>query len=142
MPRAKSGPPGSRRHRKVLNQARGYRGGRGKLYRTALDAITKGLQHAYSGRKQKKQQFRALWIVRIGAASRIHGLSYSRFMHGLKLANVELNRKVLADLAVRDEAAFGELVKIARDASEGMAVEEAPEEADIAEETASESADE
>lgn len=123
MPRAKSGPPGAKRHRKVLKRARGYRGGRGKLYRTALVATIKGLQHAYEGRKDKKAQFRALWIVRIGAAARKHGMSYSRFMHGLKEAGVELNRKVLADLAARDDAMFSELVRVAKGEA---AVAEAP----------------
>lgn len=114
MPRAKSGPPGAKRHRKVLKRARGYRGGRGKLYASALVATIKGLQHAYRGRKLKKQEYRALWIVRIGAAARAHGMSYSRFMNGLKSAGVELNRKVLADLATRDDAAFADLVRIAQ----------------------------
>jgi len=118
MPRAKSGPPGAQRHRKVLQRARGFRGGRGKLFRTALVATTKALQHAYVGRKKKKQQFRALWIVRIGAAARANGMSYSHFMHGLKEANVELNRKVLADLAVNNEDAFRDLVEVAKSVSE------------------------
>jgi large subunit ribosomal protein L20 len=116
MPRAKSGPPGARRHRKVLEKAKGYRGARGNTYRSALRAVIKGLQHAYKGRKLKKREYRGLWIVRIGAAARQNGLSYSAFMHGLKAANVELNRKVLADLAVRDEAAFRELAETAKGA--------------------------
>ncbi|MFH1277797.1 MAG: 50S ribosomal protein L20 [Candidatus Eisenbacteria bacterium] len=125
MPRAKSGPPGAKRHRKVLKRAKGYRAGRGKLYGTALIATIKGLQHAYEGRKDKKAQFRALWIVRIGAAARKHGISYSCFMHGLKEAGVELNRKVLADLAARDDATFSELVRVAK----GEAAAETPAEA-------------
>jgi large subunit ribosomal protein L20 len=116
MPRAKSASPGAKRHQKVLKRARGYRGGRGKLYRTAAHATQKGLQHAYSGRKQKKRQFRSLWIVRIGAASRRHGLSYNRFMSGLRSAGVELNRKILADLAATDEAAFAQLAEVAKGA--------------------------
>ncbi len=114
MPRAKSGPPGSRRHKKVLKRAKGYTGSRGKLFRTASTSVIKGLQHAYVGRKLKKQQFRALWIVRIGAAARLHGMSYSRFISGLKKANVDLNRKVLAHMAVHEEGAFEQLVEVAR----------------------------
>lgn len=116
MPRAKSGPSGAKRHRKVLSRAKGYRGGRGKLYRTAVHAVQKGLAYAYVGRKQKKANFRSLWIVRIGAASRTHGLSYNRFLHGLKLAEVKLNRKVLANLAVHDDEGFKGLVDVARKA--------------------------
>lgn len=116
MPRAKSGPPGSRRHKKVLRRAKGYQGSRGKLFRTASTSVIKGLQHAYVGRKLKKQQYRALWIVRIGAAARLHGMSYSRFICGLKKANVDLNRKVLAHMAVHEESAFEQLVEVARSA--------------------------
>ena len=115
MPRAKSGPPGHRRHRKVLGRAKGYRGGRGKQFRAASHTVQKALRNAYVGRKRKKGDFRSLWIVRIGAASRAHGLSYSRMMNGLKKAGVELNRKTLADLAVNDEAAFAALVASARE---------------------------
>jgi len=114
MPRAKSGPPGSRKHRKVLNRAKGYVGSRSKLYRTASNSVLLGLRHAYVGRKLKKQQFRQLWIVRIGAAARMNGMSYSRFMNGLNKAGVELNRKVLAHLAAHDEAAFADLVAVAK----------------------------
>ncbi len=116
MPRAKSGPPGARRHKKILKRAKGYRGSRGKLFRTASTSVIKGLQHAYVGRKLKKQQFRALWIIRIGAASRQHGLSYSRFISGLKKADVDLNRKVLAHMAVHEESVFEQLVEVARSA--------------------------
>jgi len=116
MPRAKSGPPGHRRHRKVLGRAKGYRGGRGKQFRAASHTVQKALRNAYVGRKRKKGDFRSLWIVRIGAASRAHGLSYSRFMNGLKRAEVELNRKTLADMAAHDEQAFAALVETAREA--------------------------
>lgn len=115
MPRAKSGPSGHRRHRKVLGRAKGFRGGRGKQFRAASHTVQKALRNAYVGRKRKKGDFRSLWIVRIGAASRAHGLSYSRMMNGLKKAGVELNRKTLADLAVNDEAAFAALVESARE---------------------------
>lgn len=116
MPRAKTGPPGARRHRRLLEKSKGYKGARRNTYRSAIRAVIKGLQHAYKGRKLKKRDYRGLWIVRIGAAARQNGLSYSAFMHGLKEANVDLNRKVLADLAVRDEAAFRQLVETAKGA--------------------------
>ncbi len=116
MPRAKSGPPGAHRHKRVLEKAKGHRGARKNTYRTAIRAVIKGLQHAYRGRKLKKREYRGLWIIRIGAAARQNGLSYSAFIHGLKAANVDLNRKVLADIAVRDEAAFRELVEVAKGA--------------------------
>ena len=114
MARAKSGPPGAKRHRKVLRRARGYVGSRGKLYRTASHAVIKGLQHAYSGRKGKKRDYRRLWIIRIGAAARANGMSYSRFMDGLRKAEVELNRKALAHLAAHEEDTFRSLVEVAR----------------------------
>ncbi|MBN1826071.1 MAG: 50S ribosomal protein L20 [Candidatus Eisenbacteria bacterium] len=119
MPRAKSGPPGHRRHRKVLGRAKGFRGGRGKQFRAASYTVQKALRNAYVGRKRKKGDFRSLWIVRIGAATRVHGLSYSRFIDGLNKAGVELNRKALAHLAVHDEQAFGALVETARGALGG-----------------------
>ena len=95
-----------KKRRKILKLAKGYRGGKGVLYRVAREAVMKSLSYAYVGRKAKKRDFRKLWIARINAAARTNGLSYSRLMHGLKVAGIDLNRKVLADLAVRDSAAF------------------------------------
>jgi large subunit ribosomal protein L20 len=102
------------RHKKVLKQAKGYYGARSRVYRVAKQAVIKAGQYAYRDRRQRKRQFRALWIVRINAAARECGLSYSRFMDGLKKASVDMDRKVLADLAVRDKSAFAELAKIAQ----------------------------
>lgn len=102
------------RHKKILKQAKGYYGARSRVYRVAKQAVIKAGQYAYRDRRQRKRQFRALWIVRINAAAREFGLSYSRFMDGLKKASVEIDRKVLADLAVRDKEAFGELARIAQ----------------------------
>ncbi len=114
MPRVKRGVTAKRRRDRVLRQAKGYYGGRGNLFKTAREAVEKGWKYAYRDRKQRKRQFRALWIVRINAAAREHGMSYSRFMNGLKQAGVEVDRKVLAELAVRDPEAFGELAALAR----------------------------
>ncbi|CAI8971997.1 50S ribosomal protein L20 [Methylocaldum szegediense] len=114
MPRVKRGVTARARHKKVLKQAKGYYGARSRVYRVAKQAVIKAGQYAYRDRRQRKRQFRALWIVRINAAAREFGLSYSRFMDGLKKASVEIDRKVLADLAVRDKEAFAELAKIAR----------------------------
>ena len=97
-----------------MREAKGARGGRSKLYKSAKENVERGLRYAYRDRRQKKRDFRRLWIVRINAAARTHDLSYSRFMSGLKKAGVEINRKVLADLAVRDPAAFGELAEVAK----------------------------
>jgi large subunit ribosomal protein L20 len=116
MPRVKRGVTARARHKKVLKQAKGYYGARSRVYRIAKQAVIKAGQYAYRDRRQRKRQFRALWIVRINAAAREFGLSYSRFMDGLKKASVEIDRKVLADLAVRDKDAFGELAKIAQGA--------------------------
>jgi len=102
-----------KKRRKVLKAAKGYWGARSKLYRTARQAVMKAGQHAYIGRRLKKRDMRSLWITRINAAARLNGLSYSKMMHGLKLANIELNRKVLAELAVSDEKAFANLAKTA-----------------------------
>jgi len=113
MPRVKRGVTARARHKKVLKQAKGYYGARSRVYRIAKQAVIKAGQYAYRDRRQRKRQFRALWIVRINAAAREFGLSYSRFIDGLKKASVEIDRKVLADLAVRDKEAFGELAKIA-----------------------------
>jgi large subunit ribosomal protein L20 len=107
--RVKRGYKARRRRKKVLKLAKGFRGGRSKLYRTAADAVDKALMYAYRDRKVKKRTFRRLWISRINAAARLSNLSYSKFMHGLKLANIELDRKVLADLAVSDPSGFAQL---------------------------------
>lgn len=106
MPRTTGAPARKDRKKKILKEARGYFGRRKNLYRTAKDAVEKGWEHAYRDRKKKKRNFRALWITRINAAAREHDMSYSRFMNGLKLAGMELDRKALADLAVRDPEAF------------------------------------
>jgi large subunit ribosomal protein L20 len=116
MPRSTGAPARKDRKKKILKEAKGYFGGRKKLYRTAKDAVEKGWEHAYRDRKKKKRNFRGLWITRINAAARQHDLSYSRFMDGLKKSGVELDRKVLADLAVRDPGAFETLASQAKDA--------------------------
>jgi large subunit ribosomal protein L20 len=116
MARVKRGVTARRRHKKLLSQAKGYYNARRKVYRVAKQAVTKALQYAYIGRKQKKRQFRALWIVRINAAARQYGLSYSRLMNGLKKAGIELDRKALADIAVHDINAFGAIAEKAKDA--------------------------
>ena len=103
-----------RRHRKVLKQASGFRGSRSKLFRPARLAVERSLKYAYRDRRLRKRQFHRLWIVRINAAARENGLSYSRLMNGLRVAGVEVDRKTLADLAVSDSAAFAELVQVAR----------------------------
>ncbi len=114
MPRVKRGVTSKRRHDRILNEAKGYYGGRKNLIKTAREAVEKGWKYAYRDRKQKKRVFRALWIARINAAAREHGLSYSRFMNGLKQANVEIDRKVLAQLAISDPKAFGDLAELAK----------------------------
>ena len=114
MARVKRGVTARARHKKVLTKAKGYRGARGKVYRVAKQAVTKAGQYAYRDRRQRKRQFRALWIVRINAAARECGLSYSRMMNGLKLAEIEVDRKVLADLAVHDKPAFAALAEQAK----------------------------
>lgn len=106
----------AKKRRKILKQAKGYFGAKSKLYRTAREQVMKSGQYAYIGRKQKKRDFRALWITRINAACRLNNISYSRFISGLKKANVSLNRKVLADMAVREPAAFSNLVEVAKKA--------------------------
>jgi large subunit ribosomal protein L20 len=111
--RVKRGFKARRRRKKVLKLARGFRGGRSKLYRTAADAVDKALMYAYRDRRVRKRDFRRLWIARINAAARINNISYSKFMHGLKLANVELDRKVLAELAISDPTGFSQIVKVA-----------------------------
>jgi len=111
--RIKRGFKARRRRKKVLKLAKGFRGGRSKLYRTAADALDKALMYAYRDRRARKRDFRRLWISRINAAARMNNLSYSKFIHGLKLANVELDRKVLAELAVSDPSGFAQVAKMA-----------------------------
>ena len=114
MARVKRGVQARRRHKKIIKLAKGYFNARRKVFRVAKQAVTKAGQYAYIGRKQKKRQFRSLWIVRINAAARLHGLSYSRFMNGLLKANVTLDRKALADIAIHDPAAFGAIAEQAK----------------------------
>jgi large subunit ribosomal protein L20 len=116
MPRVKRGTKRNDRRKKILKRASGYFLTKSKLYQAAQEAVERGLKFAYSGRKQKKRQYRSLWIVRINAAAKINGISYSQLMHGLKMANIDLDRKILADLAVRDEKAFADIVSQAKSA--------------------------
>ena len=116
MPRVKRGVTARARHNKVLSRAKGYRGARKNVCRVANQAVMKADQYAYRDRRQRKRQFRTLWIVRINAAARVHELSYSRLIDGLNRANIELDRKVLADMAVNDEAAFAALAERAKSA--------------------------
>ncbi len=114
MPRAKSSVVSRNRHRKILKLAKGYRGSKSKLFRVANQQVMKSLVYAYRDRKNRKRDFRRLWITRINAAARMNGISYSRLMNGLKMAGVEINRKLLADIAVNDTQAFGRLVEVAK----------------------------
>lgn len=114
MARVKRGVVARRRHKKILSKARGYYNARRKVFRVAKQAVTKAAQYAYIGRKQKKRQYRALWIVRINAAARQFGLSYSRLINGLKRAQIQMDRKVLADLAVHNLQAFGQIAEKAK----------------------------
>ena len=114
MARVKGGLGAKKRHNRVLKLAKGYRGARSKQYRVAKQSVMRALTSSYAGRKERKRQFRQLWIARINAAARLNGLSYSQFMYGLKLANVDLNRKVLADMAVTDADGFAKLVDLAK----------------------------
>ena len=114
MARIKGGMNARKKHNRVLKLAKGYRGARSKQYRVATQSGMRALTSAYAGRKQKKRQFRQLWIARINAAARINGLSYSKFMYGLKLAGVEMNRKILADMAVNDAEGFATLAELAK----------------------------
>ena len=114
MPRVKNGPAHHARKKKIMAAAKGARGGRSKLYKAAKETVERGMAYAYRDRRKKKGEFRALWITRINAAARIHGLSYSRLMAGLRTAGVEINRKVLADLAVRDADAFAKVAELAK----------------------------
>ena len=120
MPRAKRGNKRLERRKKILKLAKGYRGTKSKLYRSAKESVERGLNFAYTGRKLKKRDFRSLWIVRIGAAARLNGINYSQLMHGLKVAGVELDRKVLADLAVNQPEAFAAVAQQAKNALEGQ----------------------
>lgn len=114
MPRVKGGTITRARHKKILKLARGYRGSKHRLFKTANAQVLKSLMYAYRDRRQKKRDFRKLWIARINAAARLNGLSYSKLIHGLKVAGVEVNRKMLADLAVNDSNAFAELATLAK----------------------------
>jgi large subunit ribosomal protein L20 len=114
MPRVRSNVARLKRKNKIMHAAKGARGGRSKLYKSAKETVERAMRYAYRDRRNRKRDFRQLWIVRINAAARLHDLSYSRFMSGLKKAGVDINRKVLADLAVRDPVAFGELAEVAK----------------------------
>ncbi len=111
MPRAKNSIASRRRRKKILKLAKGYRGARNRLYKTAVESVNRGLVYAYRDRKRKKRDFRRLWITRINAAARLNGLSYSQFITGLKAAGININRKILANLAVSDESAFAALAE-------------------------------
>jgi large subunit ribosomal protein L20 len=111
MPRAKRGTKARSRHKKILKLAKGNVGGRRKLYRQARETVEKGLTYAYRDRKVRKREFRSLWIIRLNAAAREHGLSYSQFIHGLKLEGIEMDRKVLSDLAITDPQGFGNIAE-------------------------------
>ena len=114
MARIKGGMNAKRKHKKVLKLAKGYRGARSKQYRIAKQSVMRALTSSYAGRKERKRQFRQLWIARINAAARVNGVSYSKFMYGLKLAGVEVNRKMLAEMAVNDAEGFATLAELAK----------------------------
>lgn len=114
MARVKRALHARKNHRKILKLAKGYRGGKSKLFKTANESVVRALRNAYVGRKLKKRDFRKLWIARINAGTRMNGLSYSRFMNGIKLAGVDINRKMLSEIAINDPKAFSELVDIAK----------------------------
>ena len=116
MPRVKRGTKRRAKRKKILERASGYFLTKSKLYRSAKEAVDRGLKFAYSGRKQRKRQYRSLWIVRIGAAAKLNGISYSQFINGLKKAEVAIDRKILADLAVRDAPLFGQIAELAKGA--------------------------
>lgn len=116
MARIKGGLNAKKKHNRTLKLAKGYRGARSKQYRVAKQSVMRALASSYAGRKQKKRQFRQLWIARINAAARMNGLSYSKMMHGLKVANIDINRKMLAEMAVNDAAGFAALADIAKKA--------------------------
>ena len=114
MARIKGGLNAKKKHKRVLKLAKGYRGARSKQYRVAKQSVMRALETSYTGRKQSKRQFRQLWIARINAAARINGLSYSKFMHGLKIASVDVNRKMLSEMAISDPEGFATLVEVAK----------------------------
>ena len=114
MARVKGGLNAKKRHNRVLKMAKGYRGARSKQYRIAKQSVMRALTSSYAGRKERKRQLRQLWIARINAAARINGLSYSKFMYGLKLAGVEMNRKILSDMAINDAEGFAKLAELAK----------------------------
>ena len=114
MARIKGGLNAKKKHNRILKLAKGYRGARSKQYRVAKQSVMRALASSYAGRKERKRQFRQLWIARINAAARLNGLSYSKFMYGLKVANIDMNRKMLAEMAVNDAAGFASLVEIAK----------------------------
>ena len=114
MARVKGGLGAKKKHNRTLKLAKGYRGARSKQYRVAIQSVMRALTSSYAGRKERKRQFRQLWIARINAAARLNGLSYSRFMYGLKLAGVEMNRKMLAEMAVNDAEGFATLAELAK----------------------------
>ncbi len=116
MARVKGGLNAKKKHKRVLKLAKGYRGARSKQYRVAKQSVMRALASSYAGRKERKRQFRRLWIARINAAARMHGISYSQFMHGLKSAGVDMNRKMLAEMAVNDADGFAALTEIAKKA--------------------------
>ena len=115
MARVKRGVNAKKRHKNILKQSKGYFGAKSKLFRTANQAVMKSLNYAYIGRKQRKRDFRKLWITRINAAARLNGMSYSKFISGLKKANVNINRKMLSEMAINDPAGFAKLVEIAKE---------------------------
>lgn len=115
MARVKRGVNAKKRHNNILKQAKGYFGAKSKLYRTANQAVMKSLNYSYIGRKQRKRDFRKLWITRINAAARLNGMSYSKFISGLKKANVNINRKMLSEMAINDPEGFAKLVQIAKE---------------------------
>lgn len=116
MARVKRALNARKKHKKILKLAKGFRGARSKLYRPANEFVMKALAHAYTGRKLKKRDFRQLWIARINAGTRMHGMSYSKFMHGLKKADITINRKMLSEMAIHDPAGFAQLVEVAKKA--------------------------
>ncbi len=114
MARIKGGLGAKKRHNRTLKLAKGYRGARSKQYRVAKQSVMRALTSAYAGRKERKRQFRQLWIARINAAARMNGISYSKFMYGLKLANIDINRKMLSEMAINDAEGFAKLVEVAK----------------------------
>ena len=121
MPRVKNGPATLKRRKKVLKQAKGYFGNKSRLFRYAKDAVERAGKYAYRDRRKKKTEFRQLWIVRINAICRENGINYSRFMHGLKVVGIEMDRKQLSELAIHDEAAFLQLIEKAKEANQSVA---------------------